>query len=66
MPKSNITISAVWLRQTNNNAEVLVEIDNKWYLIIQEHNPDGPPFSHIKEARGIEICQEDELTKGVI
>lgn len=44
-------ITAVWLRKTGENAEVLVEIDGLWRQIIDE--PVDGNFSHIVEEGGL-------------
>lgn len=54
-----ITVSAVWLRRNAEHVEVLLEIDGKWWLAIQE-NADAN-FSWIAEARGVSRWKRDPL-----
>ena len=42
--------NAIWLRRIGDKVQVLVEIDNRWYMAIEEH-VDGS-FSHIAEPGG--------------
>lgn len=53
-------VTAVWLRHIGNEAQVLVEIDGQWRLIISEY--DEGPYSHIAEARGFRTRPLDRIT----
>ena len=51
MAKSEpVPVTGAWLRRIGVEAQLLLEIDGEWRLIVAEH-VDGP-FSHIAEARG--------------
>ena len=41
-------ITAIWLRQLDGKAQVLVEINKKWRMVIEE--TCDSPFSHIAEV----------------
>lgn len=45
---TQIPVTAVWLRRLGNEAQVLLEINDEWRLVIQEYY-DGN-FSHIAEC----------------
>lgn len=50
MPKTPITITAVWLRKIEGQVQVLCEMGGVWRLAIEEH--EEGPFSHIAEGNG--------------
>jgi hypothetical protein len=54
-----IGITGVWLRRRGDDAEVLVEVDGVWRLVIAEYY-DGA-FSHITEQSGIRKAPADPL-----
>ena len=54
--KQQHVVSAVWLRRIDDRAEVLVEIDGKWYEIIREFfdnnmSRNENDYSHIMELQ---------------
>jgi hypothetical protein len=57
--KTEIIISAVWLRRSGDNAEVLVERDGKWYKAITELADNN--YSHIAEGNGAYQWTPDDL-----
>lgn len=49
--KSDVAVSAIWLRREADHVVVLVEQGIRWVEVIRE--PIDGPFSHIAEASGI-------------
>ena len=54
-------ISGVWLRRIGDHAEVLVEVDGRWRLVITELT-DGY-YSHIAETAAILQAPFDPLER---
>lgn len=48
--KTDITISAVWLRRIGDTVQVLVDGERGWVLAIEEYADAN--FSHIAEGNG--------------
>ena len=62
MSKSEpVGVTALWLRKMSGKAQMLAEINGKWYLIWEELL-DGGPFSAICEARGFKNKKVDDFT----
>ena len=64
--KTAIPITAIWLRGSGKNKiQVLVEINNKWYSVIEEYvdtaSGEAIPISHIAEGNGRKNWKEDNL-----
>lgn len=57
--KTDVTITAVWLRNIGPDVEVLVEVDGKFRLVITELK-DGT-FSHIAEGNNASNWPIDPL-----
>jgi len=55
-------VTAVWLRHLGDQAQVLVEVNGQWRLIIEEFH-EGP-FSHIAEARSFRARPVDPVSGG--
>lgn len=62
MAKQDLKITAVWLRRIGDEAQVLLEIDGQWRLVIQEYW-DGS-YSHIAEAVSPNRWPPDPVTNG--
>ena len=58
--KTDITISAVWLRRIGSTVQVLVEGERGWVLAIEEHAEAN--FSHIAEGNGAYRWPLDPVT----
>jgi hypothetical protein len=58
-PKVAIPVTAIWLRRIGGHAEVLVETDDQWYMVIKE--PINMSFSHIEEGSGRIYWMKDYL-----
>lgn len=59
MIQTEVTITAVWLRNMGTHVEVLVEIDGKWRKCIREYLDS--PFSCIAEGNGVDGWRLDEI-----
>ncbi len=66
MFKKGVTVDGVWLRTVGSQAQVLIQIDGQWRLVIGEtiFTTDGKiaPVSHIVEPSGVMASPADEVT----
>jgi hypothetical protein len=62
--KNTLPITAIWLRgKGKNKLQVLVEINDKWYICLEEYAGDYPEaitISHIAEGTGRKNWMEDK------
>ena len=60
-----IPVNAVWLRNTGDRLQVLIETNEGWRLAIDTYGPlDETQVSHIAELAGLLKAPADPLTGG--